>query len=256
MKRKNFGSLMLLSGLVLAVFLLVGSFVWMQDKANMLLAVFVLILYGMGQWLTVVYWQKIQEDWEATGEILGRLQQAVTDIPVALDANLKSIATRLSDNQQKALSELKSEVDAGARKTLETGAALIGDSISKNFKAPIDSLKILLDVWEAKTREQADRIQAMAEQARRDSAEAATRGAALVADSLEKNLRGPLASLEDALAADRERSRAEVAGAKALWQELHAAQKEGAERAASLAGEVTAEIKALAAEGARAAEDS
>lgn len=256
MKRKNFGSLMLLSGLVLAVFLLVGSFVWMQDKANMLLAVFVLILYGMGQWLTVVYWQKIQEDWEATGEILGRLQQAVTDIPVALDANLKSIATRLSDNQQKALSELKSEVDAGARKTLETGAALIGDSISKNFKAPVDSLKILLDVWEAKTREQADRIQAMAEQARRDSAEAATRGAALVADSLEKNLRGPLASLEDALAADREKSRAEVAGAKALWQELHAAQKEGAERAASLAGEVTAEIKALAVEGARAAEDS
>src|SRR5688500_3926781 len=136
-KRKNFGSLLLLSGTVLAVFLLLGSFIWMQDKANMLLAVFVLILYGMGQWLTVVYWQKIQEDWETTGEILGRLQQAVTDIPSALDSNLKSIATRLSENQQKALSELQSQVNDGARKTLENGAALIGQSISKNFTAPI-----------------------------------------------------------------------------------------------------------------------
>ena len=95
-QRRNYGTILLLSSLVLGIFLLTGSFIWMQDKANMILAVFVLILYGIGQWMTVVYWQRIQSDWEATGEVLGRLQQAVSDIPAALDANLKSIATRLT----------------------------------------------------------------------------------------------------------------------------------------------------------------
>lgn len=254
-KRKNFGSLMLISGLVLAVFLLLGSFIWMQDKSNMLLAVFVLILYGMGQWLTVVYWQKIQEDWESTGEILGRLQQAVSDIPLALDANLKSIATRLSENQQKALSELKVEVNDGARKTLETGATLIGDSIAKNFKAPVDSMKTLLDAWEAKTREQADRIAAMAQQASEQGAQAATRGTALIADSLDKHLRAPLQALEASLAEDREKSRAEAEGSKALWEEMRRSQREFALKNESLAASVTAELKTLAAEGAQAAEE-
>ena len=255
-KRKNYGSLMLLSGLVLAVFLLMGSFIWMQDKANMLLAVFVLILYGMGQWLTVIYWQKIQEDWETTGEILGRLQQAVTDIPNALDTNLKSIATRLAENQQKALSELKTEVNDGARKTLETGAALIGDSIAKNFKSPMDSLKVLLDTWEAKTREQADRISAMARDVQDQSAQAATKGSALIADSLDKNLRAPLAALQASLVEGQEKSRAEAEGSKALWEELRRAQKDWASKGEALAASVTVELKTLAAEGALAADAS
>lgn len=255
-KRKNFGSLMLLSGLVLAVFLLFGSFIWMQDKANMLLAVFVLILYGMGQWLTVVYWQKIQEDWETTGEILGRLQQAVTEIPTALDTNLKSIATRLAENQQKALSELQAQVNEGARKTLADGAAQIGDSIAKNFKAPVDSLKVLLDTWEAKTREQADRIQAMAKEASELGAKASSQGSALIAESLDKNLRGPLAALQAALSESQEKARVEAEGARALWEELRKSQRDFAAKGESLAASVTVELKTLAAEGAIAAEES
>lgn len=254
-KRKNHGTLLLLSGLVLAIFLLVGSFIWMQDKANMLLAVFVLILYGMGQWLTVVYWQKIQEDWENTGEILGRLQQAVTDIPSALDANLKSIATRLAENQQKALAELKAEVNDGARKTLETGANLIGESLAKNFKAPMDSLQTLLQAWETRTREQADRIAAMAQEAREMGSQAAAQGSALLSESLDRNLRAPLAALQSSLAESQEKSRADAEGARTLWEELRQGQREWASRGEALAASVTGELKALASGGAAAAEE-
>lgn len=128
-KRKTYGNILMIAGLVLGVFLLTGSFIWMRDKSEMLLGVFVLILYGMGQWLTTIYWQRIQADWETTGETLARLQQAVTDIPAALDANLKAIATRLSENQQKALSQLQSEVSEGARQVLEKGVAAIGNHL-------------------------------------------------------------------------------------------------------------------------------
>ena len=127
-QRKNFGRILVLATLVLGLMMLVGSFIWMQDKANMILAAFVLILYGIGQWLTMLYWQNIQSDWEESGEVLARLQLAVSDIPAALDTNLKSIAARLTEGQAQALAKLQSEVSSGARETLEKGSALIGDS--------------------------------------------------------------------------------------------------------------------------------
>lgn len=255
-KRKKIGSLLVAAIVVLGLLMVLGASIWASDKTNMLLAVFVLILYGFGQWITVVYWKNIQEDWETTGEILGKLQLAVTDIPNALDTNLKSIATRLSENQQKALAELKTEVNDGARKTLETGANLIGESISKNFKSPMDSLKVLLDTWEAKTREQADRIAAMAQETREQSAQAASKGSALIAESLDRNLRSPIAALQASLAEGQEKSRAEAEGSKAMWQELRAAQKEWASKGEALAASVTVELKTLAAEGALAADAS
>jgi hypothetical protein len=254
-KRKKIGSLLMGATVLLGIMMVVGASFWAQDKSQMLLAVFVLVLYGIGQWITVVYWKNIQEDWEATGEILGRLQQAVTDIPTALDSNLKSIATRLSENQQKALSELQSSVNDGARKTLETGAQQIGESIAKNFKAPVDSLKVLLDTWEAKTREQADRIQAMAQAAADQGAQAASRGTALIAESLDKNLRAPLAALQASLAEGQQKARAEAEGAKAFWEELRRSQREWSEKGEALAASVTVELKTLATEGALAAEE-
>src|SRR3954467_7634232 len=132
-QRRSFGRILLVATLVLGILLLLGSFFWMQDKANMILAAFVLILYGIGQWMTIAYWQNIQSDWEETGEVLGRLQQAVSDIPAALDSNLKSIATRLTEGQAQALAKLQGEVNEGARTTLETGAQQIGDSLAKNL---------------------------------------------------------------------------------------------------------------------------
>lgn len=255
MKRKKIGSLLMGATVLLGVMMVVGASLWAQDKSQMLLAVFVLVLYGIGQWITVVYWKNIQEDWEATGEILGRLQQAVTDIPTALDSNLKSIATRLAENQQKALADLQSSVNDGARKTLETGATLIGDSISRNFKAPMDSLKVLLDTWEAKTREQADRIHAMAQAAAESSAKAAGQGTALIAESLDKNLRAPLAAMQATLAEGQQKARAEAEGAKVFWEELRASQREWSEKGEALAASITGELKALSAQGALAAEE-
>lgn len=254
-KRKKIGSLLMGATVVLGVMMVVGASFWAQDKSQMLLAVFVLVLYGIGQWITVVYWKNIQEDWETTGEILGRLQQAVTDIPTALDSNLKSIATRLSENQQKALSELQASVNDGARQTLETGARQIGDSIAKNFQAPMDSLKVLLDAWEAKTRDQADRMAAMAKQAADQGAAAAKEGNALIAFSLEKNLREPLAAFQSAFAESEAKARAESEGAKALWEQLRKSQQDFAAKSESLAASVTSEIKTLATEGAFAAEE-
>ena len=200
-KRKNYGAFVLIASLVLGVFLLTGSFIWMADKANMLLAVFVLILYGVGQWMTVVYWQNIQNDWESTGEVLGRLQQAVSDIPAALDSNLKAIAEKLSEGQQQALSKLQGEVSAGALKTLDNGATLI-------------------------------------------------------AQSLDKNLRAPLASLETAMGAWRDQSDVQSQAARVFGEELRKAQSEWTSKAQSLAEGLTSELKALAAAGARAGEQS
>ncbi len=151
-KRKNYGPYFLIASLVLGVLLLTGSFIWMADKSNMLLAVFVLILYGVGQWITVVYWQNIQNDWEATGVILGRLQAAVSDIPTALDSNLKAISQHLLDGQRVALASLQSEVTGTAQQTLEQGASLISASLEKNLVAPLEAIQTSLNAW----RNQAD----------------------------------------------------------------------------------------------------
>ncbi len=151
-KRKNYGPYFLIASLVLGVLLLTGSFIWMADKSNMLLAVFVLILYGVGQWITVVYWQNIQNDWEATGVILGRLQAAVSDIPTALDSNLKAISQHLLDGQRVALASLQSEVTGTAQQTLQQGASLISASLEKNLVAPLEAIQTSLNAW----RNQAD----------------------------------------------------------------------------------------------------
>ncbi len=151
-KRKNYGPYFLIASLVLGVLLLTGSFIWMADKSNMLLAVFVLILYGVGQWITVVYWQNIQNDWEATGVILGRLQAAVSDIPTALDSNLKAISQHLLDGQRVALASLQSEVTGTAQQTLQQGASLISSSLEKNLVAPLEAIQTSLNAW----RNQAD----------------------------------------------------------------------------------------------------
>jgi hypothetical protein len=212
-QRRNYGTLLLLSSLVLGVFLLTGSFIWMQDKANMILAVFVLILYGIGQWMTVVYWQRIQSDWEATGEVLGRLQQAVSDIPAALDSNLKSIASRLTEGQAQALSKLQAEVSDGARQTLEKGASLLADSLAKNLAAPLESMKGLLSGFAQQAEAQGEGIRKLAENQ---------------GDSLRK------------LAETQSES------ARSLGQEVLKTQREGAEQAKRLADGLSQELRSLA----------
>ncbi|HKP95490.1 MAG TPA: hypothetical protein VJ385_07020 [Fibrobacteria bacterium] len=253
-QRRNYGIVLLLSSLVLGVFLLTGSFIWMQDKANMILAVFVLILYGIGQWMTVVYWQRIQSDWEDTGEALGRLQQAVSDIPAALDANLKSIAVRLTEGQSQALAKLQAEVNEGARATLEKGSALIGDSLAKNLAAPLDTMRTVLSAFAEKSGEQAERLQSLTESVREDSRRSLAQGAGLITESLDKNLRAPLASLETAMAAWRKQADAQAEASRAFGEELRNAQREWSEKAGRLAGDVTAEFKSLAAAGAASGE--
>jgi hypothetical protein len=248
--RKNRGPLMLISGLVLAVFLLLGTIVWMQDKTNMLLAVFVLVLYGVGQWMTVVYWQRIQADWEATGEVLGRLQQAVSDIPAALDANLKSIATRLLEGQTQALEKLQAEVNEGARATLEKGAAQIGDSLAKNLAAPLQSMQAMMTGFAEKSGAQSAQLQALTESVRDDSRQALAKGAEQITASLDKNLRVPLASLETNLGAWRQQS------SRAFGEELRKAQREWSEKAGQLAASLSGEFRQLAAASAQAGQDS
>ncbi|MEO7427659.1 MAG: hypothetical protein ABI036_20920 [Fibrobacteria bacterium] len=255
-QRRNYGTLLLLSSLVLGVFLLTGSFIWMQDKANMILAVFVLILYGIGQWMTVVYWQRIQTEWESTGEYLGRLQQAVSDIPAALDANLKSIATRLTEGQAQALDKLQAEVNVGARATLEKGAALIGDSLAKNLAAPLASMQAMMTGFAEKSAVQSAQLQALTETVREDSRQSLAQGSVLIAESLEKNLRAPLASLETALASWR--SQAEIQGEafRANGDALRLAQREWSEKAQRIADTLSAEFEELAAAAAHAGEDA
>src|SRR5690606_7637727 len=245
---------LLLSSLVLGVFLLTGSFIWMQDKANMILAVFVLILYGIGQWMTVVYWQRIQEDWESTGEVLGRLQQAVSDIPAALDSNLKSIATRLTEGQAQALGKLQNEVNEGARLTLEKGSALIGESLAKNLQAPLASMNGMLSSFAEKSAAQSDSLRSLTESVRDDSRAAVAKGADLIAGSLDKNLRAPLASLETALAAWQQQASAQAEAARSFGQELRQAQREWSEKAEKMAEELAAEFRDLAGAGARSGE--
>lgn len=253
-KRKNYGTVFLAAILVLGLFLLTGSFIWMQDKSNMLLAVFVLILYGVGQWMTVVYWQNIQNDWESTGEVLGRLQQAVSDIPAALDSNLKAIAQKLSEGQQQALSKLQSEVSEGARQTLEKGAAMIGESISKNFQAPVASLNSLLVSFTEKSGEQSLLLKSLVDDARKDSKQSVEQGAALVSQSLDKNLRAPLAAMETSLAAWRDQANAQAQASRAFGEELKKAQAEWTVKAQSLAEGLTSELQSLAVSGAQSNE--
>jgi hypothetical protein len=255
-KRKNYGAFILIASLVLGVLLLTGSFIWMQDKANMMLAVFVLILYGVGQWMTVVYWQNIQSDWESTGEVLGRLQQAVSDIPAALDTNLKAIAQKLSEGQQQALSKLQSEVSEGARQTLEKGALLIGESISKNFQAPVGSLNSLLVSFTEKSGEQAQLLKNLVDDARKDSRQSVEKGASLVSESLDKNLRAPLSAMEASLAAWRDQANAQAQATRAFGEELRKAQAEWTLKAQSLADGLAEELKSLAAAGVRSGEQA
>lgn len=254
--RKNYGTLLLMSSLVLGIFLLVGSFIWMQDKANMILAVFVLILYGIGQWMTVVYWQRIQEEWESTGEVLGRLQQAVSDIPAALDSNLKAIAVRLTEGQAKALERLQGEVNEGARQTLEKGALLIGDSLSKNLQAPLDAMQAMLSGFAEKSGEQNARLQSLTETVREDSRASLEKGAGLISDSLDRNLRAPLAGLEKTLSVWQRQASEQAEASQAFATELRQAQREWSEKASGLASDLTAEFKAMTAAGARSGEEA
>lgn len=253
-QRRNYGTALLLASLVLGIFLLTGSFIWMQDKANMILAVFVLILYGIGQWMTVVYWQRIQVEWEETGMVLGRLQQAVSDIPAALDSNLKSIATRLTEGQALALSKLQTEVNVGARETLEKGSILIGESLAKNLAAPLESMRTLLTGFSDKSVGQTEQLKALTESVREDSRQSVAKGAALIADSLDKNLRGPLASLETTLGAWEKQATAQAEASRAFGEELRKAQREWSEKAKQMADILSAEFKSLASEGVRSGE--
>ncbi len=253
-QRRNYGRLLLLASLVLGVFLLTGSFIWMQDKANMILAVFVLILYGIGQWMTIAYWQNIQSDWESTGEVLARLQLAVSEIPAALDSNLKSIASRLTEGQAQALSKLQTEVNSGARETLEKGAAMIGDSLAKNLANPLEAMKSLLSTFADKSGEQTAQLQALTQSVREDSRKAVTEGAGLITASLDKHLRAPLASLEANLGSWQQQAAAQIDAARAFGEELRKAQREWSEKAQRLADSLSAEFKSLAAVAAQSGE--
>lgn len=248
-ERKNYGSFILIASLVLGVFLLTGSFIWMADKANMMLAVFVLILYGVGQWMTVVYWQNIQNDWEATGEVLGRLQQAVSEIPSALDSNLKAIAEKLSLGQQEALSKLQSEVSAGAKETLEKGALIIGESISKNFQAPVASLTSLLSAFAEKSNEQQQLLKVLVTEAREDAKKSVENGSSLVAQSLDKNLRAPLAAMETSLLAWRKNADTQSATAEELSKSLLKSQNEWMIKAEAMVLELKTEFQSLITQG-------
>ncbi len=258
--RKSYGSFILIASLVIGVLLLIGSYFWMADKANMLLAVFVLILYGIGQWMTVVYWQNIQSDWESTGEVLGRLQKAVSDIPAALDSNLKAIAEKLSEGQQQALSKLQSEVSEGARQTLEKGSTMIGESIAKNFQAPVAALNTMVHSFTDKSSQnfenQAKMLKSLVEEVRQDSKQNVEKGAILVAESLEKNLRGPLAGLEKSLAAWRDQAHSQSEVSMAFGDTLSKNQMAWSDKVQSLADQLLQEFKAQSSASAEAAEVS
>lgn len=229
-KRKNYGTLLLLSSLILGVFLLTGSFIWMQDKANMLLAVFVLVLYGVGQWLTVAYWQRIQADWEATGLVLEKLQQAVGEIPAALDANLKAIGARLAEGQQKALEHLQGQVNDGARLALEKGSAMMG--------------------------EQASRFQAMAEAAGEGWRKSSDVGGEVLARTLDQHLAKPLEALQATFGQWQAKVDAQMEASKGLWTELGKAQKAWSEKIQTMAGEIQDKLVEAAGQEGRRLGDS
>jgi hypothetical protein len=201
LKRKNVGSLLIGTSIALGLFALAAAIVWWQQGMNVLIGSLVFILYGIGQWMTVLYWQRIQADWEETGEVLGRLQQAVSDIPMALDANLKSIAARLTEGQVQALAKLQGEVNEGARATLEKGALQIGDSLEKNLKQPLASLEANLLAWARQADTQSETSRALGEEMRksqREGAEEAKRLAQGLAQDL-KTLTGAQSAQADRL---------------------------------------------------------
>jgi hypothetical protein len=255
-QRKKIGRALLLVSIFLGLFMLTGAYIWSQDKANMILAAFVLIIYGLGQWLTIGYWNNIQADWEETGETLARLQQAVTDIPNALDTNLKSIATRLTEGQAQALAKLQSEVSSGAQATLEKGSVLISESLAKNLAAPLESMKALLSGFAEKSGEQTAQLQALTQSVREDSRKSVTEGANLISAGLDKNLRAPLVSLEASLAAWQQQAAAQMEASRAFGEELRKAQREWSEKAQGLAAGLSAEFKSLAASTAASGEAS
>jgi hypothetical protein len=223
-KRKSYGTLILGTTIALGLFLLIGCAIWMRDFTNILIGTFVFVLYGIGQWLTIAYWNRIQADWESTGETLARLQQAVSDIPNALDSNLKAIATRLSENQQKALSELQSSVNEGARQILEKGVGLIGDSLEKNLRGPLSELQSSLSAWQKGS------------QAQLESLQASQREGAAQAKSLAESVAGEIKSLTQSMTGE----------VKALTGSLASETK-------ALAASASAENKALVAAQAAAA---
>jgi hypothetical protein len=255
-KRRNYGRALMFAAILLGAGMLFGSYKWMDDQANMILGVFVFIIYAIGQWMTILYWQNIQADWESTGEVLGRLQQAVSDIPAALDSNLKSIATRLSEGQAQALSKLQSEVSSGARETLEKGSAMIGDSLAKNLAAPLESMKTLLSTFADKSTEQTAQLQALTQSVREDSRAAVGEGAALITASLDKHLKAPLTSLETVLTTWQKQAAAQIEASRAFGEELRKAQREWSEKAQGLAAGLSAEFTSLAASTVRSGETS
>jgi hypothetical protein len=231
--RKNLGSILIGTSIALGLFALAAAIVWWHQGMNVLIGSMVFILYGIGQWMTVLYWQRIQADWEATGETLGRLQQAVSDIPAALDANLKSIALRLSEGQAQALAKLQGEVNEGARATLENGARQIGDSLAQHLAAPLDAMKAMLDEQARRNEAQGERFSKMAESARalgeenakaqREGSESARRLSESLSQEL-KSLAGAQAAQADRLlAAWAERAAAAQADAEARLSALQAA---------------------------------
>jgi hypothetical protein len=199
--------------------------------------------------MTVVYWQRIQNDWETTGEALGRLQQAVTDIPAALETNLKAIATRLSEGQAQALAKLQGEVNEGARATLEKGALQIGDSLAANLSAPLQSMQTMLAEFSRRAESQGERLAELAGRTGEDARQSVAQGAELVAGSLERNFKQPLAALEGKLLAWTQYAEAQSESIRGLGEDLRRVQSEAAEQARRLAGELTQEIRsALAAQ--------
>lgn len=246
LKRKNVGSLLIGISIALGLFALAAAIVWWQQGMNILIGSLVFILYGIGQWMTVLYWQRIQSDWETTGEVLGRLQQAVSDIPAALDSNLKSIATRLTEGQAQALAKLQGEVNEGARTTLEKGAQQIGDSLAKNLTAPLDSLKTLVEGFARQNEAQGERLTQLAGTMGDSARQSVAQGAELIAASLDKNLKQPLAALEAKLIAWAQHAQAQSDAARSVGDEMLKAQREGGERAQRLAEGLTQEFKSLA----------
>lgn len=244
--RKTYGNVVFGTAFVLAILMLAGIIAWKHDWSNVFLGVAVFVLYGMGQWLSVLYWHNIQKDWEDTGVVLAKLQQAVSDIPAALDSNLKSIATRLTEGQAQALEKLQGQVNEGARITLEKGAAQIGDSLSKNLVAPLEAMKTLLNGYAQQNEAQGDRLAKLAGTVGEDARKSVAQGAELVAGSLDKNLKQPLAALEAKLQAWTRNSEAQTESARNLGEEIRRTQREGAEQAQRLAEGLSSELKSLA----------
>lgn len=244
--RKTYGNIIFGTAFVLAILMLAGVIAWKHDWSNTFLGVAVFVLYGMGQWLSVLYWHNIQKDWEDTGVVLAKLQQAVTNIPEALDSNLKSIATRLTEGQAQALEKLQGQVNDGARETLEKGALQIGDSLAKNLAAPLAAMKTLLEGFSKQTDAQGSRLEKLTETVGEESRKSVAQGAELVAGSLDRNLKAPLTALEGKLQAWSKSAETQTESARGLGEEIRRAQREGSDQAQRLAEQLSQELKSLA----------